>query len=83
MGGQETGRLSTVQFLTSFGQSQTPVYAAGEPGFVSKELNSMAADKAQFTFPTTVSIKDIAALSGENFLAIVFGVNRKPDSLNH
>lgn len=77
------GRLNTVQFLTNFGQSQASVYAAEEPGFVSKEFNSIAMTEAQSTVSPTVFIKDMTAVSGENFLATVFGVSRKPDTLNH
>jgi hypothetical protein len=83
MGGQGTGRLNTVLFLTSFGQPQAPIYAPEEPCFVFKEFNFMTTGEAQRTFPPTVFIKDMTVASGENFLAIVLGVSRKPDSLNH
>jgi hypothetical protein len=39
----------------------------------------MAIGEAQRTFPPTVFIKDVTV----NFLAIVLGVSRKPDSLNY
>jgi hypothetical protein len=43
----------------------------------------MAIGEAQRTFPPTVFIKDVTVASIENFLAIVLGVSRKPDSLNY